>query len=215
MDKLEYQAIEKLDASNYNSWYDDVRVILFEKDCWGAVQGTETLPAEGATAKEVKDYRLRKSRAYSIIYLNTEKTYRLLISDIEDANQAWEKLKQHFRPESRARAVASTDEFFSCRIQEGETIGLYAARLRQLKDAGASIAEWHQSFQVIRYLPMEVSGIVHSIYRWGDKKFIFDNVVNELISEEYRLKQCQSDRDWIGLCLKRLNWFQINVRKIS
>ncbi|GBL92378.1 hypothetical protein AVEN_255943-1 [Araneus ventricosus] len=102
MDKLEYQAIEKFDASNYNSWCDDVRVILLEKDCWHIVQGTETPPAEGATAKEVRDYRLRKSRAYSIIYLNTEKTHRPLISDTEDARQAWEKLKQHFRPESRA-----------------------------------------------------------------------------------------------------------------
>ncbi|GBM98264.1 hypothetical protein AVEN_168791-1 [Araneus ventricosus] len=132
MDKLEYQAIEKLDASNYNSCCDDVRVIMLRKDCWGIVQGTETPYTEGATAKEVRDYRLRKSRAYSIIYLNTEKTHRLLISNTEDARQAWEELKQHFRPESRARAVALTDEFFSCRIQEGETIGLYAARLRQL-----------------------------------------------------------------------------------
>ncbi|GBM24295.1 hypothetical protein AVEN_158858-1 [Araneus ventricosus] len=145
MDKLEYQAIEKLDASNYNSWC-DVRVILLGKDCWDIVQGIETSPAEGATAKEVRDYRLRKRRAYSIIYLNTEKTHRPLISDTEDARQAWGKLKQHFRPESRARAVSLTDAFFSCRIQEGETIGLYAARLRQLvnqlKDAGAPIAEW-------------------------------------------------------------------------
>ncbi|GBM36392.1 hypothetical protein AVEN_234783-1 [Araneus ventricosus] len=73
-----------------------------------------------------------------------EKTHRPLISDTEDARQAWEKLKQLFRPESRARAVALTDAFFSCRIQEEETIGLYAARLRQLvnqlKDAGAPIA---------------------------------------------------------------------------
>ncbi|GBM22556.1 hypothetical protein AVEN_183984-1 [Araneus ventricosus] len=124
MDKLEYQSIEKLEASNYNSWCDDVRVILLEKDCWGIVQGTETPPAEVATAKEVKDYKLRKSRAYSIIYLNTDKSHRSLISDTEDANQVWEKLKLHFRPESRARAVALTGEFSSCRIQEGETIAI-------------------------------------------------------------------------------------------
>ncbi|GBM94837.1 hypothetical protein AVEN_160438-1 [Araneus ventricosus] len=89
MDKLEYQAIEKLDASNYNSWCNDVRVILLENDCWDIVQGTETPLAEGATAKEVRDYRLRKSRAYSIIYLNTEKTHQPLISNTEDARQAW------------------------------------------------------------------------------------------------------------------------------
>ncbi|GBM49656.1 hypothetical protein AVEN_160778-1, partial [Araneus ventricosus] len=88
-------------------------------------------------------------------------------------------------------------------IQEEESIGLSAARLRQLlnqlTEAGARIAEWHQSFQVIASLPMEFSGIVQSIYRWEDGKFAFDNVVNELVAEESRLKQCQSDRDFIAL----------------
>ncbi|GBM82092.1 hypothetical protein AVEN_79083-1 [Araneus ventricosus] len=188
---MEYQEIEKLSASNYNSWC-DVRIILLEKDCWGIAQGTETTLAQGATAKEVKDYRLKKSRAYSIIYLNTDACHQPLISDTEDANQAWEKLKQQFCPESHARVVALTDEFFSCRIQVGESLGLYAARLHQfvnqLKDAGAPIAEQCQSFHVICYLPMECSGIVQSVYHWEDKKFVFDNVVNELIAEESRLK---------------------------
>ncbi|GBN01015.1 hypothetical protein AVEN_260953-1 [Araneus ventricosus] len=80
MDKLVYQAIEKLKESNYNSWCDDVRVIQLEKVCWGIVQGTETSRVEGVTDKEVRDYRLRKSRAYSIIYLNTEEPHRPLIS---------------------------------------------------------------------------------------------------------------------------------------
>ncbi|GBN38073.1 hypothetical protein AVEN_125201-1, partial [Araneus ventricosus] len=84
--KTEYQEREKLSASNYNSWR-DVRIILLEKDCWGIVQGTETPPARGATAKEVKDYRLKKSQAYSIIYLNTDVSHQPLISDTEDANQ--------------------------------------------------------------------------------------------------------------------------------
>ncbi|GBM98263.1 hypothetical protein AVEN_168790-1 [Araneus ventricosus] len=46
---------------------------------------------------------------------------------------------------------------------------------------------------------MEISGIVQSIYRWEDKKFIFGNVVTELIAEESRLKQRQSDLDFIAL----------------
>ncbi|GBL94710.1 hypothetical protein AVEN_21965-1, partial [Araneus ventricosus] len=54
---------------------------------WDIVQGTETPSVEGANTKEVKDYRLRKSRAYSIMYLNTEKTHRPLISDTKDASK--------------------------------------------------------------------------------------------------------------------------------
>ncbi|GBO46055.1 Retrovirus-related Pol polyprotein from transposon TNT 1-94 [Araneus ventricosus] len=95
-----------------------------------------------------------------------EDSHRPLICDTKDASPALEKLKQHFRSESRARAVALTDEFFSCRIQERETTAYrsyreYAACLRkvmnQLKDAGEPIAELYQSFQVILYLQMEFS----------------------------------------------------------
>ncbi|GBN96815.1 hypothetical protein AVEN_169052-1 [Araneus ventricosus] len=50
-----------------------------------------------------------------------------LISTPRGCKSSLEKLKQHFRPELRARDVVD-DKLFSCRIPEGETIGLYAAR---------------------------------------------------------------------------------------
>ncbi|GBN47355.1 hypothetical protein AVEN_45332-1, partial [Araneus ventricosus] len=125
-------------------------------------------------------------------YLNVSKAYRCVIDDIGDLVAAWKRLEEHFRPNSRARVIGLTDDFFSCRINPQEEIGIYASRIRsivdQLKDAGKPISEWYQAFQLIRFLPPEFNGIVQYIYRWDDNEFKFDKILQELIAEESRSK---------------------------
>jgi len=194
--------IEKLNRNNYGTWVEDIKVLLMEKNAYRIVSGQEPKPA--AEAKEAKDFQLRSDRAYTIIYLNIEREYRILITGSnEDPKKAWDTLEKHFRPESRARAMGLTDEFFSCRINDGEPIGLYAARLRniiiQLADADLKLDEWLKSFQLIRYLPAEYNSIVQTIYRWKDDDFVFDKVLDELLAEESRLKQAHGDQQLVAL----------------
>ncbi|GBO03640.1 hypothetical protein AVEN_263221-1 [Araneus ventricosus] len=108
------------------------------------------------------------------------KTYRCVIDEKEDPVVAWKRL-EHVRPNSRARVIGLTDDFFSCRINPQEEIGIYAAQIQRivdlLKDAGKLVSEWYQSFQLIRFLPPEFSGIAQYIYRWNDKDFMFDTIL--------------------------------------
>ncbi|GBN48440.1 Retrovirus-related Pol polyprotein from transposon TNT 1-94 [Araneus ventricosus] len=191
-------SIEYLEADNYSSWRTDMKVLLMERNCWRIVTGTETKP-EDENYKELRDFNSRKDKAYSTIYLNVSKSYRCVIDDIEDPVAAWKRLEEHFRPNSRARVIGLTDDFFSCRINPQEEIGIYAARIRsivdQLKDAGKPISEWYQAFQLIRFLPPEFNGIVQYIYRWDDNEFKFDKILQELIAEESRLKQSIKDQN--------------------
>lgn len=201
--KMEPAVIEKLSSGNYGTWSEDAKVLLIDRNCWEIVTAEESQPAADASPKEIRDYKIRKGRAFSTIYLSIEAEYRPLISGCIDAKAAWDKLRTHFRPNTRARVIALTDEFFSCRMEEGEEVGLFAARLRkiisQLQAAEHPIAEWYRSFQLIRYLPPEFQGIVQSIYRWKDKDFTFDKVLEELLEEESRLKQCRGDREIVAL----------------
>ncbi|GBN77630.1 hypothetical protein AVEN_260648-1 [Araneus ventricosus] len=146
-----------------------------ERNCWRIVTGTETKP-EDENYKELRDFSSRKDKAYSTIYLNVSKAYRCVIDDIEDLVAAWKRLEEHFRPNSRARVIGLTDDFFSCRINPQEEMGIYAARIRnivdQLKDAGKPISEW-----------------------WDDNEFKFDKILQELIAEESRLKQSIRDQN--------------------
>jgi hypothetical protein len=203
------ESIVKLSGDNYASWAEDIKVLLLDRHCWGFVKGTEEKLPETASSKERKDYNQRKDRAYSTIYLSISPEYRTLISDIEDGKEAWLRLERHFKPNTRARLIGLLDEFFSCRISESESVGLFAARLRkiisQMKDAGHPIENVYQSFQLIRYLPDEFSGIVQSIYRWTDEKFKFDEVLNELLAEESRLKQSRGDQQSVALSNEQRN----------
>ncbi|GBN63091.1 hypothetical protein AVEN_138093-1 [Araneus ventricosus] len=185
------------EADNYSSWRTDMKVILMERNCWRIVTGTET-KLEDENYKALRDFNSRKGKAYSTIYLNVSKAYKCVIDDIEDPVAAWKRLEEHFRPNSRARVIGLTDDFFSFRINPQEEIGIYAARIRsivdQLKDAGKPISEWYQVFQLIRFLPPEFNGILQYNYSWDDNEFKFDKILQELIAEESRLKQSIKDK---------------------
>ncbi|GBL61046.1 hypothetical protein AVEN_107216-1, partial [Araneus ventricosus] len=210
-------SIEKLNANNYSTWKEDVKVVLMEKGSWRIITEEEKVPdklsgiegeEERTYQKLLKDYSFRKDRAYSVIYLSSEKEYRLLIAGIEDPVKAWKILEEHFRPDSRARAIGLTDEFFSCRVCPDEDIGIYAARLKrisaQLADCDKPIKDWYHAFQLIRYLPPEYAGIVQAIYRWKDEDFKADKVLSELLAEEARLKQSNKDQEVLA-CQSKTN----------
>lgn len=196
-------SIEKLTSDNYSSWCEDAKVLLMDRNAWMIVTGTEGEPATDADPKVKKDYSTRKAKAYSTIYLSIEKRFRPLISGTEDGKEAWQILQNHFRPDSRARIIGLMDQFFSCRILEDESVGLFAARLRaivdQLNNAGKPISTWFHSFQLIRFLHPKFSGIVQNIYRWPDKTFTPEKVIQELLAEEARIQQSVADCDITAL----------------
>ncbi|GFT54798.1 retrovirus-related Pol polyprotein from transposon TNT 1-94 [Trichonephila clavipes] len=148
---------ERLNSTNYNTWKEDVRVLLMDRNSRRIITGQEVKPDDGASAKEKQNFESRWDRAYSTIYLSIEKEYRNLISNTCDPIVAWKKFQDHFQPHTRACVIGLLDEFFNCRILEEEEIGLYAARLRtmvfQLRDAGHPLDDLYQAFQLIRYLP--------------------------------------------------------------
>ncbi|KMQ86271.1 retrovirus-related gag-pol polyprotein [Lasius niger] len=205
-------SIEPLTRENYLSWSEDLKAMLLERDAWGIVKGTEEPPAATAPAKERKDYQARHRRGYSTIFLHMSKDLRSLISEIEDPKEAWDTLKEHFLPKSRARLIGLFDTFFQTRPEGEEPIGLFAARLRklvmQIRDAGFVLDDIFQSFQLIRFLPSEYSGAVGIIYDWEDEKFKFDNVLKRLLSEEARLKQSMADLE-----SRNSSLFHSNIRK--
>lgn len=188
--------LKPLCIDNYDTWCQDIKVLLMDRDGWDIVKGAEILSAD-ATPKEVRLFSSRRNKAFSTIYLNISDEYKSLLQDIEDPKVAWDKLKNQFLPDSRARVIGLMDQFFQCRKDPGEEVGLFGARLQvlvnKLNDAGKKPDVWHHAFQLIRSLPPEFSALVQSIYRWEDTKFTPDNVLTELIAEESRLKQCRKD----------------------
>lgn len=104
--------IKPLAADNYSTWSADIKMLLIEKGCWSIVTGTEKPPGENADSITVRDYKLREGKALSTIYLNTSPKFRTLLEACQNGPDAWAKLKEYFRPDSRARIMALKQEFF-------------------------------------------------------------------------------------------------------
>ena len=197
------QLIESLNAYNYGNWSADIKYLLLEKNAWGIVNGTEKvieLDPENpeSSRKEVKDFEARSRNASAIIYLNSEPQYRRIIENIDDPKEAWNTLKSHFYPDNRSRHMQLFSDILSCHIEDDEDVGMYASRINriadQLKGINQPIKEVYLSFQLLRFLPSQFDSIVQSIVRWPEDRFIFRDILSELVSEESRLKLRDADR---------------------
>lgn len=190
--------ITPLGPSNYNRWKKDIRALLIDRGLWSVVSGTETLPREGVTPQLIADFKIKEDKSYSVIYLNVSETYKPIVDELSTGREAWEKLEQHFQPDSRALKAALTEEFLSCRLEDGEEMGLFLARLRALKDrlveVGTPFTEWLTAYQAIRDLPDEYRSMVQVMYRWDDKQFTLDHVATELLAEESRLRHSNHEK---------------------
>lgn len=129
----------KLNGENYETWKNDVRVLLIDRGCWDFIVGIPKAP-EVTELKETRNYELRKARAYTSIYQAVDKKYQVLISSTSDGQTAWNILKDNFEPVSRARLAGLVDEFYEMRFDpENETIGLFIKKVTekalQIKEA--------------------------------------------------------------------------------
>ena len=187
--------IKPLSSDNYNMRCQDIKVLLKDRDEWEITQGTEILEE----TYEKRQFASWRNRVFSTISLIINETYRLLLQDKEKPRDVWEVLKIQFLPNSRAWIVGLIDQFFKWRIEPGEEIGLYGARLQnlvtKLNKRGKKPGDWHHAFQLIRSLPTEFSAIVQAIYRWDDKKFTPVYISKELVTKEAQLKQYRKEED--------------------
>ncbi|GFS76109.1 retrovirus-related Pol polyprotein from transposon TNT 1-94 [Nephila pilipes] len=193
------EKIAELTNDNYISWQKDIRAILIERKCWDLVCGVEKEPLADASYRKKRHFLHKKDRAYVTIYFNISKNLRRLISETRDGKRAWEILKTHFQPDSRVRTIELLDSFFSCSMKKGETLGVYASRLRkiisQLQGYGHTLEDVYQVFQLIRFLSIDFKEVIHSMCRWPDAEFKFSNVLEELVAEEARQSQIKVDQE--------------------
>ena len=164
---------------------------------WKFIESPEAETEEKLTWREREDLRLRKDRAYTIIYQSLSKEYRPLISSTTDGAVAWKILSDHFEPTTRARIIQLLDDFFGTKYVPGENLGLFLCRVKQaaqrLSDVGHKLQNLYQGYQMIRRLPVDFRPTVQAIYRWKDEDFTPDKIETELLLEENRLKLTQPE----------------------
>ena len=112
--------IEKLDGSNYASWKFNMKLLLMEKDLYGFIDGNEAPPVtteEDKKEKEVKLYKSRSQKAYSMIALSVNKSLQVHVMNTVCPKTAWEALKSQFEFVSITQIVRVNRAFFAATME--------------------------------------------------------------------------------------------------
>lgn len=210
--------INKLNRRNFSNWSQDIKHILMERSLWKIVTGERLPPIKdyirddkGQPTKLETKESLRDSEKYedlcnqakSLIYLHIETDYRRVIENVSSPVEAWKLLKRHFQPDSRSSEMEIITKINECKMKPDENIELFSSRLRrlttQLLELDPDFKEKYFCYQLIRYLPPNFDSIVQSIVRWSEDKFTFDAIVDELVTEETRLRVRSRDSKKSGI----------------
>ncbi|GFV31984.1 retrovirus-related Pol polyprotein from transposon TNT 1-94 [Trichonephila clavipes] len=160
--------ISVLTPNNWNTWKHDMQVLLMHYGCWQfIIQTKPEQPDEEATYKEKLDLQLRKDRCYTLIYTIISSDLKNLITETTDGVAAWEILKDHFEPVTRARVIQLLDQFFEQNTNQGKML--------------------ESSYLVNSSLPCK------QIYRWKEEDFRVVKIEAELILEANRLQLMKQD----------------------
>ena len=99
-------ALVPLNNSNYSTWKIQCKMALIKEGLWGIVNGTETVPEEGA---ERAKFISRRDKALATIVLAVDpKLLYLIGGDPEDPVVVWRALvsTKHLGQQARAEAEA-------------------------------------------------------------------------------------------------------------
>ena len=98
--------ITLLTSSNWELRKIEIKVILMHFGAWQFIENPVAATEEKLAWREHENLKLRKDRAYTIIYQFLSKEYRLFISSTTDGAVAWKILSDHFEPTACARITS-------------------------------------------------------------------------------------------------------------
>ena len=187
--------IEALNGSNYESWAFNVKLLLMERGLWAIVTGDDEIPKSTETEKkdkEIKEFKLRSDKAYSIIALSIEKALQIHITNTINPKVAWDALKKHFEFVSVTQIVRLTRAFYAATMEEdGDLMNhithmtTLAERLRNLKEP---IDDKKFGTVILGSLPESYENFLTSLNARDYEKLSWDEI-KPLLLEEYMKKR--------------------------
>ena len=99
-----------------------MKLILMERGLWGFIEGNEEAPEvteEDKKVKELKEFKSRSEKAYSLIALSVCKTLQVHLMNTTNPKVAWETLQKQFEFVSITHVVRLNREFYAATMQEG------------------------------------------------------------------------------------------------
>jgi hypothetical protein len=111
----------KNDGSNFQIWSSQLKLILRNRELWGIVDGTETIPAQSdATAH--KDWKKRELDALTQILLTLEPEPYTAVIAIESPKEAWNSLVDRYQETGLHIVVPQLIAIFQTKLSDEEPL---------------------------------------------------------------------------------------------
>jgi hypothetical protein len=204
-------SIDKLDASNYHTWWTKMRAILIAKDQWHVVD--DGGGDEGEETRRTDAWKKSDQKALSSIYLMVNDSELTHIEECTTAADAWRKLNEVFEAKGIMRRVLLKRNLLSVRYEDNGSIQEYVNEInkiaRQLKDIGAAVSDEDVALTLLIGLPSSFDHLITSL-EVQDKTLTTHYVQGILLQHEARQKKHQTeDKAFLARKKEMLSWWTL------
>lgn len=172
---------EQLGPNNYGVWSYRMKLVLANKQLWGAVD-------PGNLSAELD------AQSLALIGMHVSDIYLPTIFECKTAKDAWTKLATMLQPASTARMLVLLRELNELRKERGERMVAYVNRAKQLMadllGVGHTIQPKEMAFRLLAGLPSQYGMVVTVLEATPD--LTFDVVVTRLIEAEAKLEKIEA-----------------------
>jgi gag-polypeptide of LTR copia-type/Domain of unknown function (DUF4219)/Zinc knuckle len=131
--------IEPFDVDNWATWSFQMKMLLIYKDLWEAI-------ASDSPSQKVND------KALANIALHVKTHHASTLKDKTKAKDAWDALKKLYETKSLASRMHLMQELQTLTLGEEETMTVYFARVRELRDRLIAIGDEVKEVQLVLHL---------------------------------------------------------------
>lgn len=201
MESRSENMVEKLNATNYNTWNFSMKMFLIEKECWAAIEERQdTEDPESAMTEELKK---KDQKALALIARCVEKSQFFLVRHQKTSLAAWKAIKEHYQTPTVSTRVKLSRKLRESKLPMGgsmpEHINAILECILQLQDIGVSTADKEAVIILLTSLNDDYDGIITTFNAWSEDRLTMANIRTSLIEEwERKTSQRKSAKERLG-----------------
>ena len=188
--------ITPLNDKNYATWKLQMKMLLIKEDLFSLVDGTETVPAEGATPAAVSTYNKKKSKTLANLVLAVDPKLLYLLGDPTDPREVWQKLENTFQMKTWSNKLRLKKKLYNMKLESGENLQEHLKSFIELFDElsilGDPVSEEDRVINLLASLPDQFSTLVTALEA-QEKVPTWDIVTQRLLHEDIKKSESKNN----------------------
>ena len=183
---------DKLADGNYFEWRIYMEAFLIRKQLLQVVNGTTRHPGGTEGSKKVQEFYRKQAEARAEIILRVSPS-QLAHCRNADPMVIWNDLANIHSSHGRSTIIALRRRFHRLRLERGESMSAYIARVRHLafllEEAKVAVSDDDLILGITSGLPHSYDSFLISLDATSDSNYTVNNVIARLINEYQRQHQ--------------------------